>query len=81
MLFNHTIVKTQNTPSLALSISSVSRLAFNSKERTTSTCKWNTNKLKNVTNKMCIKTEINMRLKKLIAVQLYYVHILTGLKA
>jgi len=25
----------------------------------TSTCKWKTNKLKNVTNKMCVKTAIN----------------------
>jgi len=32
-----------------------------------STCNWYTNKLKNVTNKMCVKTAINAQLKKLIA--------------
>ena len=31
-----------------------------------STCKWNANKLKNVTNKMCVKTAINVRLKNLL---------------
>ena len=40
-----------------------SRLAFNSNGPKMSTCKWNTNKFKNVTNKMYIKTVINARLK------------------
>ena len=44
--------------------------AFNSNGPTTSTCKWNINNLKNVTNKMCVKIAINARLKELIAWQL-----------
>ena len=49
-------------------VSTSSRLAaFNSNGPTTSTCKCNINKLKNVRNKMCVKTAINAWLKKLIA--------------
>jgi len=39
---------------------------FNSNGPTTFSCKWNTNKLKNLTNKMCVKTAINMQFKQLI---------------
>ena len=45
-------------------VSTSSRLAaFNSNGPTTSTCKCNINKLKNVRNKMCVKTAINAWLK------------------
>jgi len=42
---------------------------FNSNGPTTSTCKWNTNKLKSVANKMCVKTAINACLKKISAIK------------
>jgi len=42
-----------------------SRLAFNGNGLMTSTCKWNTSKLKNVANEVCIKTAINAQLKKI----------------
>jgi len=44
------------------SVVSTSRLAFNSNGPMTSTSKWNTKTLRNVTNKMCVKTMINIQL-------------------
>ena len=49
--------------SLKSVVSTSSRLAFNSSGPTMSARKWNTNKLKNVTNGMCVKTAINVQLK------------------
>jgi len=52
--------------SLLSVVSTRSRWAFNSNEQTMSTCKWNTEKLKNLTNKMCIKTTINAQFNRTI---------------
>jgi len=81
MLFNHTIVNTQKDSVIVNKLSELhcnqfstrSRLVFNSNGPTTSICKWNTNKLKNITNKMCIKSainKINHTIKKLITLRL-----------
>jgi len=48
-------------------VSIKSRLEFDSNGPMMSTCKCNTNKMKNEPNKMCIKTTINAQLEKLIA--------------
>ena len=64
---NGPTTSTCTNQSLKSVVSTSSRLAFNSNVPTTSTCKCNANKLKNVTNRICVKTAINARFKKLIA--------------
>jgi len=70
ILFSRAILKIQKTLCVSISCSNLhysvtvisrqcrSRLAFNSNGSTTYACKWNTNKLQNVTNKSMLKPQL-----------------------